>query len=116
MQELFVQVQQAVRLKTLQSQHQKALALKFNSTQVKHQLKINILDSLQETSKADEKVDINKAGVEELITLPGIGKTKANAIIAYREKSGSFSDIQDIMNVSGIGESLYEKIKDYIKV
>lgn len=64
----------------------------------------------------DGLIDINTASLEQLKTLPGIGDVKANAIITYRETSGNFTDIEDIKNVSGIGESSFEKIKDYIKV
>ncbi len=59
-------------------------------------------------------VNINTASKEQLMTLPGIGKTRAESIIAYREKSGGFSTIEDIMKVSGIKESAFEKIKEYI--
>ncbi len=59
-------------------------------------------------------VSINTATKEELMTISGIGESKAIAIIEYREKNGLFNDISDIKNVSGIGDSLYEKIKDYI--
>lgn len=61
-------------------------------------------------------VNLNTASEEDLMTLPGIGQTKAKAIIAYRESSGGFSNIEELMNVSGIAESSYEKIKDYIRV
>lgn len=64
----------------------------------------------------DGLVNINTASEEELMTLPGIGQTKAKAIIEYREASGGFSAKEDLMNVSGIAESSYEKIKDYVKV
>lgn len=59
-------------------------------------------------------VNINTASREQLMTLPGIGQTRAESIIAYREKSGGFSTIEDIMKVSGIKESAFEKIKEYI--
>jgi len=61
-------------------------------------------------------IDINKATIEELLTLTGIGVSKAEAIIKYREENGNFSSIEDIINVPGIGESLYEKIKDSITI
>ena len=61
-------------------------------------------------------VNINTAGADELKTLSGIGDSRAADIIAYREANGSFSSIEDIMNVSGIGESIFNKIKPYITV
>lgn len=63
----------------------------------------------------DDKVNINTANLDQLMTLPGIGEVKAKAIIEYREKN-IFKTIEDIKNVSGIGDSAYEKIKDYITV
>lgn len=60
-------------------------------------------------------IDINTAGREQLMTLPGIGESTADAIIAYREET-PFTSTQDIMNVSGIGESKYNRIKDLICV
>ncbi len=65
---------------------------------------------------ADGKLDINRAGVSELMTLAGIGESRAKAIIAYREEHGSFAKIEDIMKVSGIGEGLYGNIKDEIMI
>lgn len=59
-------------------------------------------------------VNINKASVEELMTLPGIGEAKAKAIVSYRESNGNFKTIEDIMNVSGIKEGAFSKIKDMI--
>lgn len=61
-------------------------------------------------------VNINTALNEELTTLTGIGESKAVAIIKYREENGKFAKIEDIMNVSGIGEKAFEKIKDFITV
>lgn len=60
-------------------------------------------------------VNINTASKEELMTIPYIGESKAEAIIAYRLEN-QFSKIEDIMNISGIGESVFAKIKDYITV
>ncbi|MBQ7136855.1 MAG: helix-hairpin-helix domain-containing protein [Bacilli bacterium] len=67
-------------------------------------------------SEVDTKISINTASLELLMTLPGIGESKAKSIIEYREEKGIFKSIEDIMNVSGIGESVFEKIKNYITV
>ena len=66
--------------------------------------------------KKEEKklVSINSAGIEELTTLPGIGKTTAQKIIDYRQEKGSFLSLEELMNVKGIGQSKYEKIKGSI--
>jgi competence protein ComEA len=63
-----------------------------------------------------ELININTASEAELITLPGIGHTTALKIIAYREANGPFVNIEDIVNVSGIGPGTYQKIKDLITV
>lgn len=70
------------------------------------------IDNSNETSK---KININTASIEELMTLPGIGESKALNIIEYRKKT-PFITIDDIKNVSGIGASAFDKIKDYITV
>lgn len=61
-------------------------------------------------------VNINKAGAEGLMTLPGIGRSKAEGIIKYRETNGPFQAIEDIMNIEGIKAGVFEKIKNYITV
>lgn len=61
-------------------------------------------------------ININTATKEELMTISGIGESKADDIIKYRESNGNFKSIDEIKNVSGIGDSLFEKIKDYITV
>lgn len=71
-------------------------------------------DNAQE--KGQDKVNINTADKEELCSLPGIGQTRAESIIAYRNARGGFSQIEDIMQVSGIKESSFQKIKDKITV
>ena len=63
-----------------------------------------------------QPVNINKADKETLMSLPGIGAGKAEAVIAYREAGGVFKDIKDIMLVDGIKEGVYAKIKDKICV
>ena len=62
------------------------------------------------------KVNINTATMEQLMTLPGIGEAKAKAIIDYRTEHGQFKDITEIMNISGIKEAAFGKIKDFIQI
>lgn len=69
--------------------------------------------------EAEEKrgmVDINTAGVEELMKLEGIGEKRAADIISYRETMGGFNSIEELMNVSGIKEAVFNRIKDKIYV
>ena len=60
------------------------------------------------------KVSINSATLDELKAIKGLGESKAKAIIEYRDKNNGFKSIEEIMNVKGIGKSIFEKIKDYI--
>lgn len=64
----------------------------------------------------EEKININKAAQTEIETLPGIGPSTALKIITYRNEHGKFKNIEDIKNVSGIGGSKFENIKEYICV
>lgn len=68
------------------------------------------------TTQAGQRIDLNTADVSQLSTLTGVGESKALAIIAYREENGPFTSIEDIMNVPGIKEGTYEKIKDKIAI
>ncbi|WP_162356416.1 helix-hairpin-helix domain-containing protein [Metabacillus mangrovi] len=61
-------------------------------------------------------VNLNTAGLDELQTLPGIGPSKAEAILAYREENGGFSSPDELKEVSGIGDKTYEKLEDAIVV
>lgn len=67
-------------------------------------------------STADGKVDINTAGKDELMTLSGIGEAKADAIIRYRDEHGKFQKIEDLMEVEGIKDGVFQKVKDQIKI
>jgi competence protein ComEA len=65
---------------------------------------------------AEAKVDINKASVEELTALPGVGETLARRIVEYREQQGPFGSPEELMNVKGIGERSFEKLRDQLTV
>lgn len=68
------------------------------------------------SSEDDGKVNINTADVQELMTIPGIGPSKAAAIIQYREEHGAFASLEAIMEVSGIGQKTFEKLESFITV
>lgn len=63
----------------------------------------------------ETKININTAGVSELTALPGIGKSKAEAIVDYRKKAGRYTCTEDLMKVPGIKEGTFEGIRDLIK-
>ncbi len=76
----------------------------------------NIKESENGSSWDEGLVNINTATKEELMTLPGIGDSKAEAIIAYRDENGPFQNVEDITNISGIKNGVYNNIKEYIVV
>ena len=93
------------------------------ASQVSDGMQIVILSKAEEEQKneaeaeqASALVNINKASKDQLMTLPGIGESRAEDIIRYREESGGFSTIEDIMKVSGIKDAAFQKIKDSIVV
>lgn len=73
-------------------------------------------ENVPESEPDDGRVNINTAGLEELCTISGIGESRAQSIITYREQNGAFGSVEEIMNVSGIKDGLFQKIKDKIKV
>ena len=75
----------------------------------------SIDDSLIRSNDSN-KIHINTASEKEILQLPGIGPAKAAAIIAYREEHGPFQKVEDLSNVTGIGEKTLEKIKEHIVV
>ncbi len=61
-------------------------------------------------------ININSANAEKLCELPGIGEETAEKIIAYRQKNGAFIEVEDLLNIEGIGKTKFERIRDYITV
>ncbi len=72
--------------------------------------------SEEQASRTDGRISINHADKNELMTLPGIGESKADAILEYRQSHGAFSSIDELMNIPGIKEGIFNNIQDYIKV
>ncbi|UCD36106.1 MAG: helix-hairpin-helix domain-containing protein [Nitrospiraceae bacterium] len=60
------------------------------------------------------KININEATVKELSGLPGIGKKKAEAIVAYRNEKGKFASVEDLRKVEGIGAKLLDRVRDHV--
>ena len=65
---------------------------------------------------SDGKINLNRADKETLMTIPGIGEAKAEAIIAYREEHGSFQSVESLMEIPGIKEGIYNRISQYVCV
>ena len=94
------------------------------SQKVKDQMVIYVLKygekpkqiSDSSSSSNTDVININTANLEQLMKISGVGKTKAEAIISYREKNGDFKKKEDITKVKGIGKATFEKIKDKIEV
>jgi len=72
--------------------------------------------SMPGTDSAKDRININTATQQEFETLPGIGPAKASTFIQYREEHGPFAAIEEIQNISGVGEKTFEKLKEYIYV
>lgn len=76
----------------------------------------SISNSNSASSTKNYKININRATQAELETIPGVGPSTALKIITYRNENGKYKSIEDIKNVSGIGDSKYEKMKNYITI
>lgn len=68
------------------------------------------------TAQAEAKIDLNTASVSELMSLKGIGKTKAEAIVAFREQNGPFKSVDDLRKVKGIGAKTLDSIREQLTV
>jgi competence protein ComEA len=71
---------------------------------------------MEKEAVEDGLISINQADLNQLMTLPGIGEVKAQAILEYRTQHGGFSSIEEIRQVNGIGESIFSQIKNKIKI
>lgn len=68
----------------------------------------------REITTKDDKIHLNTATLEELMTLPNIGEAKAKLILDYRSTCGPFKSLEELKNIKGIGESVYEKLVPYL--
>ena len=73
-------------------------------------------DGIVNNEEKGQTININNADVNELQNLPGVGESTAQAIIRYREENGKFKRVEDLKQVSGIGDSKYAMIKDNVKI
>ena len=76
----------------------------------------NIMAENNGTKEDSSKININKATIEELDSLPGVGEATANKIVNYRDENGEFKSIEEIKNVNGIGDKKFQDMKDLIIV
>lgn len=88
----------------------------LSKKEYKSQSSSNSQDTKDSVSYESDTVNINTASAQQLTELPGIGPSKAAAIVAYRDEKGIFSSIEDIKNVSGIGDATYSNIESMITV
>lgn len=83
---------------------------------IEEPLKEGVYEEGEQAEASDGKINLNTAAKEQLMTLTGIGEAKAAAIIRYREENGGFQSIEELMEVEGIKEGVFNKIKDQIKI
>lgn len=95
-------------------------------TEIAREASVNLARSLQDGEQlyvcsvseeiSDGRININLASKEQLMQLPGIGESKAEAIVAYRNQHGSFMAVEDLLKIEGIKDGVLEKIKDKITI
>ncbi|HEY4553860.1 MAG TPA: helix-hairpin-helix domain-containing protein [Bacillaceae bacterium] len=118
---VFDVIEQSGGLLDTADRNQINFALKVHDEMVIYIPKIGELDMhpmplVMDGQEADGKINLNKADAAELENLPGIGPAKAKAILDYREQNGPFKDIEELKEVSGIGEKTFEKLQNDITV
>ncbi|MGG1658791.1 helix-hairpin-helix domain-containing protein [Brevibacillus sp. NRS-1366] len=79
-------------------------------------LSSSAISSRTERQSSDPSINLNTATVEELTTLPGIGAARANSILSYRSEKGGFRSVEEIKEIEGIGDKMFERIKDRIRI
>lgn len=100
---------------TLDNQKKEKI-LRTSDDSLKNAEKEKKTKSKKEIALEGKQININTASKDELMLLPGVGESIASRIIEYRELNNGFKNIEDIMEVKGIGKKKFEKMKDYIKV
>ncbi|WP_234014766.1 ComEA family DNA-binding protein [Staphylococcus chromogenes] len=75
-----------------------------------------ITPSLSNQDSQKQPINLNLAQESDLVEVPGIGPSKAQSIIAYRDEKGGFKSVEDLKEIKGIGEKTFEKLKDYFTV
>ncbi len=103
----------ALETKARSEESDKALEIK-TSTEALEETKDS--EKFKEAASNTERINLNTATREELMTLPWIGEVRADAIISYRETIGIFQQITDVMNVRGIKQGIFSKISSFICV
>jgi competence protein ComEA len=88
----------------------------FDGQQIYVPNQVETAQNAEQLSQLANPIDLNTATLEQLDQLPGIGPSKAQDILTYRQNNGAFDKIEQIMDVPGIGPALFEKIKDLIFV